>query len=109
MLRSKPTARTYSERISATHEGAASSACADQPRERLLRVGIEPLADTELLALIFRTGRREESALELSERLLASCGGLDAVAMFSLVELQKIGGEDLLLTSHPNIPQLLHQ
>ena len=92
MFRSKPTARTYSEKNSTTHDGTASSAVSDQPRERLLRLGIEPLADTELLALIFRTGRREESALKLSERLLASCGGLDAVAMSSLVELQRIPG-----------------
>ena len=92
MIRSEPTARAYSERIQATHKGAAPSVHADHPSKRLLRLDIELLADTELLALIFRVGKREESALELSERLLASIGGLDAVAMSSLVELKTFPG-----------------
>ena len=61
---------------------------AEPPGERLLRLGVERLADSELLALIFRTGSRKASSLELSERLITSCGGIEAVATSSLSELQ---------------------
>lgn len=52
----------------------------ERPRERLLRSGPEALSDRELLALVLRNGRRGESALSLSDSLLAEYGSLGALA-----------------------------
>ncbi|MBQ2803904.1 MAG: DNA repair protein RadC, partial [Lachnospiraceae bacterium] len=42
----------------------------DMPYERFLRFGPENLTESELLAIILRTGTKEVSALELAERVL---------------------------------------
>lgn len=47
---------------------------ADQrPRERLIRLGAEALADFELVAILLQTGTRDESVIELAKRLLHHC------------------------------------
>ncbi|MEK5487692.1 DNA repair protein RadC [Lysinibacillus sp. FSL M8-0355] len=42
----------------------------DRPRERLLRQGAESLSNQELLAILLRTGTKEESVLALANRVL---------------------------------------
>ena len=49
----------------------------ERPRERLLRQGAESLSAAELLAILIRTGTREESALTLAQRLLSREASLD--------------------------------
>ena len=44
----------------------------DRPREKMLRLGATALSDSELLALILGSGSREENALQLARRILAS-------------------------------------
>ncbi|HRD51474.1 MAG TPA: DNA repair protein RadC [Flavobacteriales bacterium] len=46
----------------------------DRPREKLLRSGARALSDAELLAILIRSGSRNESALDLAKRILASAG-----------------------------------
>ena len=41
-----------------------------QPREKALLNGIESLTDEELLALLLRTGNKEQSVLDLSSTIL---------------------------------------
>lgn len=48
----------------------------DRPRERLLIWGAESLSDSELLAIILRTGNRGRSALLLAQDLLDHFGDL---------------------------------
>ncbi|WP_295268131.1 UPF0758 domain-containing protein [uncultured Catenibacterium sp.] len=43
---------------------------ASQPREKALLNGIESLTDEELLALLLRTGNKEQSVLDLSSTIL---------------------------------------
>lgn len=81
------------------HRESAKQGCrlraesfADQPRERFDRLGIEPLADRELLALVLRTGTKQSSALEVSQSLLAECGGLEALASCSPSRLRLFPG-----------------
>jgi len=50
-----------------------------RPRERLLRLGTEPLADAELLAVILRCGRAGGTAVSLAHEALAHFGGLQRV------------------------------
>ncbi len=44
----------------------------DRPREKLLLKGKAALSDAELLAIILGSGNREETALDLSKRILES-------------------------------------
>jgi len=44
----------------------------DRPREKLLNKGISALSDAELIAILIGSGNREESAVELSKRILNS-------------------------------------
>ena len=50
----------------------------DRPAEKLLSSGSESLSDSELLAVLLRTGRAGESAVDAARRLLAESGGLFA-------------------------------
>jgi DNA repair protein RadC len=49
----------------------------DMPRERLVHKGEQALSSAELLAILLRTGTREESVLLLAHRLLAQESALD--------------------------------
>ncbi|MBI1320416.1 MAG: DNA repair protein RadC [Candidatus Hydrogenedens sp.] len=65
----------------------------ERPRERLENVGAEALRDAELLAVLFRTGTREEGAVALAERLLRHFdGSMRRVGLASLEELQQVKG-----------------
>lgn len=63
-----------------------------QPRERLLAYGEKALSDHELLAIILRTGTKEENVLQLSMKLLNIFGGLSELKQASISEFQMIKG-----------------
>lgn len=63
-----------------------------RPRERLIRDGERSLSDHELLAIILRTGTKDETALELAQRLIYHFGGLQGLCRCSLAELAKVKG-----------------
>ena len=42
----------------------------ERPREKFERLGAQKLTDAELLALILRTGTKEQSAITLAENIL---------------------------------------
>ena len=44
----------------------------DKPREKLVQKGKSVLSDAELIAILIGSGSRNESAVELSKRILAS-------------------------------------
>ncbi len=64
----------------------------DRPRERLDTHGPEALSDSELLALLLRTGGRGANALTIANRLLASVGGLQGLANSGAPEFAAISG-----------------
>lgn len=68
------------------------------PYEKFLRFGAEHLTESELLAIILRTGTRQKSALELAEEVLTlSTGsrtgllGLYDIPLHKLMEVKGIG------------------
>jgi len=63
-----------------------------QPREKFDRVGPENLSDSDLLALLLRTGTTGLNVVELAELLLMQYGSLSALSRASAAELQKIHG-----------------
>lgn len=63
-----------------------------RPRERLLADGPESLSNQELLALLLRTGTKEESVLQLSQRLLHHFEGLRLLKDATVEEMTSIKG-----------------
>jgi len=61
----------------------------DRPREKLLLKGRNSLSDAELIAILIGSGGRNESAVDLSKRILKSSEN-------NLVELSKMGVSDLI-------------
>lgn len=47
----------------------------ERPREKLLKYGADRLSDTELLAILLRTGTKGKSAIDMAEEILRSAGG----------------------------------
>lgn len=64
----------------------------EKPREKLLRYGAENLSNSELLALILRTGIKGEDVLALSNRILSICNGLNGILEKDAKEFLKING-----------------
>ncbi|MBD8068843.1 DNA repair protein RadC [Bacillus sp. PS06] len=64
----------------------------ERPRERMLAEGPESLSNHELLAIILRTGTKEESVLQLSNRLLNQFEGLRLLKEATIEEITSIKG-----------------
>ncbi len=64
----------------------------ENPREKALSLGIESLNNTELLALILRTGNKEESVLQVAQRLLVEIGGMSQLGNINYAFLVSIKG-----------------
>lgn len=60
-----------------------------QPREKFDRLGPENLSDSDLLALILRTGTQGLNVVELAERILIQYSSLSALSQASAAELTK--------------------
>jgi DNA repair protein RadC len=65
---------------------------ATRPREKLLALGPQALADIELLALLLRTGLPGQGVLELAQSLLARFGGLAGLLGASAQQLGAVKG-----------------
>lgn len=60
----------------------------DRPREKMLLKGIASLSDAELLAILIGSGNQEETAVQLSQRILGSVqNNLNALGKLSVKEL----------------------
>ncbi|WP_342432465.1 DNA repair protein RadC [Neobacillus sp. FSL H8-0543] len=64
----------------------------ERPRERFITNGPESLSNHELIAILLRTGTKDESVLQLSNRLLTSFEGLRLLKAASLEEMTSIKG-----------------
>lgn len=64
----------------------------EKPREKLKLYGPSCLSESELLAIVLRTGSKDKSVLELCEGLLNAFGGLKGVFEASLEELEDFDG-----------------
>lgn len=63
-----------------------------RPRERLFEQGAASLSDAELIAIIIGTGAKEETSLQLSQRILQEFENLGKIGRASLEELSKLRG-----------------
>lgn len=61
----------------------------ERPYERFRKLGAEALSDAELLAIILKTGTKNQTSLELAQSLLSKCQG-------NLLNLYELSYEQLL-------------
>ncbi|WP_425535944.1 RadC family protein [Bacillus methanolicus] len=64
----------------------------ERPRERFIQSGPESLSNHELLAILLRTGTKQESVLQLANRLLTHFEGLRLLKDATLEEITAIKG-----------------
>ncbi len=65
----------------------------DRPREKLLTKGKQALSDAELIAILIASGSRNETAVQLSQRILATHNNnLNELAKLSINDLKKFKG-----------------
>jgi DNA repair protein RadC len=60
----------------------------DRPREKMMLKGKASLSDAELIAILIASGTKDESAVDLSKRILKSVNN-------NLIELSKLNVNDL--------------
>ncbi|MBK7391407.1 MAG: DNA repair protein RadC [Bacteroidetes bacterium] len=66
---------------------------ADRPREKLMNQGRNALSDSELLAILIRSGSKKETAVELSRRILNSVSNdLMQLSRLSISDFMKFKG-----------------
>ncbi|MDU1903669.1 MAG: DNA repair protein RadC [Dysgonomonas sp.] len=62
----------------------------DRPREKMLLKGVSALSDAELLAILIGSGNKNETAVELSQRILHSANNnLNSLGKFTVNDLIK--------------------
>lgn len=66
----------------------------ERPREKLLTRGVQSLSNAELLAILLRTGTKEDSVMRVAEKLLSEyqTNGLASIANLSPRDFSKIKG-----------------
>lgn len=65
----------------------------DRPREKLAALGRQNLSDAELIAIILRLGNRNETAIQLAQRMLSEhANNINQLAKLSLNDLKKYKG-----------------
>lgn len=64
----------------------------ERPRERLAKYGAETLSNSELLAIILRSGTKQDSALSIACRILKNNDGIKYLYDSSFEELKCING-----------------
>lgn len=65
----------------------------DRPREKLTLKGRNSLSDAELIAILIGSGNREDTAVELSKKILASINNdLNQLAKLTIIDLMQFNG-----------------
>lgn len=67
-------------------------AAGDRPQERLERLGAAALSDTELLAMLLRSGQRGHNVLSIAQKLLAEAGSLPALVRWTAEDFRRVKG-----------------
>jgi DNA repair protein RadC len=64
----------------------------ERPRERLMANGPDVLKNSELIAILLRTGCKGVSALQVADQILQQAGSLDNLSRATIDELRQIKG-----------------
>ena len=69
-----------------------TTACSERPQQRLENFGVSALSDTELLAILLRSGTRGHDVLTLASRLMVEAGSIARLASWHLSDFQRLKG-----------------
>ncbi|HTJ78158.1 MAG TPA: DNA repair protein RadC [Rariglobus sp.] len=69
-----------------------TTAVSERPQERLVKFGAGALSDTELLAMLLRSGTRGHDVLTLAGRLIADAGSLAGLISWKETDFKKLKG-----------------
>ena len=76
-----------------THLTIKALAEDDRPREKLVLKGRQSLSDAELLAILLSSGNKEETAIQLAQRILNdNHNSINQLAKLQLNDLKKFKG-----------------
>jgi DNA repair protein RadC len=64
----------------------------ERPQEKMFKYGADTLTNSELLALILRSGTSKENIVNLCTRVLKECGGLNGLLSLSAEECMRLKG-----------------
>ena len=64
----------------------------ERPRERLVEKGADALKDSELIAILLRTGMKGRSAIQIGEQMLQKFGSFERLASAPLEEIRQVKG-----------------
>jgi DNA repair protein RadC len=64
----------------------------ERPRERLMEKGADALKDSELIAILLRTGRKGASAIQVAEQVRQKFDSLDSMSRATIAELRQVKG-----------------
>ncbi len=64
----------------------------ERPREKALRFGLETLSNQELIAVILRSGTKDQSVISLAQQILNKSNGLNKLPLLTMSELMSIKG-----------------
>ena len=65
----------------------------ERPREKALRFGLETLSKSEeLIAVILRSGTKDQSVISLAQQILNKSNGLHKLPLLTMSELMSIKG-----------------
>src|SRR5437868_10096650 len=67
-------------------------AIGERPQERLERHGAPALSDTELLAMLLRSGTRGQDVITLSSRLIGEAGSLSGLIGYRTEDFRRLKG-----------------
>ena len=67
-------------------------AVGDRPQERLEKLGPGALSDTELLAMLLRSGSRGHNVISIAQRLIAEAGSLAALVNWNEADFRRLTG-----------------
>src|SRR3954469_19637516 len=65
---------------------------AERPRERLAELGADALRNSELIAILLRTGLKGISAIQVAEQLLKKFETLDNLSRATIEDLRQVKG-----------------
>ena len=68
------------------------TAVSERPQERLEKLGAAALSDTELLAMLLRSGTRGQDVLTLASRLMAGAGSFAGLIAWQEKDFRKLKG-----------------
>src|SRR5579871_4628824 len=69
-----------------------ATALGERPQERLEKFGAPALSDTELIALLLRSGTRGHDVLTLSTQLMAEAGSIAGLASWAESDFRRVRG-----------------